>query len=366
VIVSARDYYNTVRKEKPDKSKPKTIVALLRMLEDNDFIYYTRVSVEESNTSITRKLIQLFWTHPKQIEAAKRFIADWAIVIDGTFNTNELRLPLLVLVGVLNTNKTFPVAFSFCPSESAESIGFVWESMKAEVFIDGVLPPRVIIGDWAKGLIASVPIAFPNCQYQGCDWHAVQAMTKWYRKEKNYTSEEIDGSNEKLTPNQTKADLRVPGLTHFSWKYVQSETLDELKVNRATLIALLRVGDRHYINDHWRALEKNVVYHYTKLYANLGSTSSQRGESYHPVVREITSGQLSFEDSGKALSKKILSICKDLDTHEHSSLRGYGRLAQLHGDTFSYLRCTIANFSLKKIEAEWEQMKTELREQKGK
>jgi hypothetical protein len=45
IIVSARDYYNTVRKEKPDKSKPKTIVALLRMLKDNKFIYRIRVRV---------------------------------------------------------------------------------------------------------------------------------------------------------------------------------------------------------------------------------------------------------------------------------------------------------------------------------
>jgi hypothetical protein len=32
VIVSAKDYYNTVRKEIPDKSKLKAIVALLRMV----------------------------------------------------------------------------------------------------------------------------------------------------------------------------------------------------------------------------------------------------------------------------------------------------------------------------------------------
>jgi hypothetical protein len=198
VIVSVKDYYNTVRKELPDKSKPKTIVALLRMLEDNEFVYRTRVSTEEDETGkpLTRKLLQLFWAHRKQLEATQRFVADWLIIIDGTFNTNELRLPLLVVVGVLNTNKTFPVAFSFCPSESADSIGFVWESLKAECFIGDIPPPRVILGDWAKGLIASISMAFPNSQYQGCDWHAVQAMTKWYRKEKNYTSEEIDGSSE--------------------------------------------------------------------------------------------------------------------------------------------------------------------------
>jgi hypothetical protein len=127
VVLSGRDYYNSVRKQLPDKSKPETIVALLRMLEDNEFVYRTRFKIERDLTGkpIARKLVQLFFAHRKQLDAAARFVAGWVIVIDGTFNTNELRLPLLVCVGVLSTNETFPVAFSYCPSESAGSIGFV-------------------------------------------------------------------------------------------------------------------------------------------------------------------------------------------------------------------------------------------------
>jgi hypothetical protein len=55
----AKDYYNSVRKEIPDKSKPKIIITLLRMLDENGFIYRTRVSVEEdeSGTVITHKLV---------------------------------------------------------------------------------------------------------------------------------------------------------------------------------------------------------------------------------------------------------------------------------------------------------------------
>jgi len=41
------------------------------------------------------------------------------LVVDGTFNTNSLRLPLLI-----DSGKTFPVAFSYCPSESKESFDF--------------------------------------------------------------------------------------------------------------------------------------------------------------------------------------------------------------------------------------------------
>jgi hypothetical protein len=39
VILSPRDYYNSVRKDLPDKAKSQIIVALLWMLEDQYFIY---------------------------------------------------------------------------------------------------------------------------------------------------------------------------------------------------------------------------------------------------------------------------------------------------------------------------------------
>jgi hypothetical protein len=67
----------------------------------------------------------LFFAHRKQLNAATRFVGDWLIAIDGTFNTNELHLRSLVFVRALSTNQTFSVASSYCPSESNESISFV-------------------------------------------------------------------------------------------------------------------------------------------------------------------------------------------------------------------------------------------------
>jgi hypothetical protein len=66
----------------------------------------------------------------------------------------------------------------------------------------------------------------------------------------------------------------MPGLYHFSWKYIQSETENELEINRTALIGLLRLGDRHYIDKHWRTRKREVVYCYIKFYLNLGSTAS--------------------------------------------------------------------------------------------
>jgi hypothetical protein len=43
------------------------------------------------------------------------------MIIDGTFNINILRLPLLISIGITNLGKTFPTGFSYCFLESTES-----------------------------------------------------------------------------------------------------------------------------------------------------------------------------------------------------------------------------------------------------
>ena len=65
------------------------------------------------------------------------------------------------------------------------------------------------------------------------------------------------------------------------------------------------------------------MWYYIKLYLNLGSIVSQRDKSYHPVIREITNRQLSFEESGKRLTRKILSILKELAIDKTNFLRSY-------------------------------------------
>ena len=63
-------------------------------------------------------------------------------------------------------------------------------------------------------------------------------------------------------------------------------TEEELEGNRAYLISLLQARDHYYINEHWRNLEPRFIHGLTKLLANLGSTASQRSESYRDVIRE--------------------------------------------------------------------------------
>jgi hypothetical protein len=45
-------------------------------------------------------------------------------MINDTFNINNLRLSLLIIIGITNSKKTFLVILLYYPSESKESYNF--------------------------------------------------------------------------------------------------------------------------------------------------------------------------------------------------------------------------------------------------
>lgn len=87
------------------------------------------------------------------------------MIIDGTFNINALRLPLLAAVANSNLGATFPLAFSYCPSKSEEAFGFFFDSLKEVVFLKGAKFVngvntsllKVALGDQTAGLISVMP-----------------------------------------------------------------------------------------------------------------------------------------------------------------------------------------------------------------
>jgi MULE transposase domain len=86
---------------------------------------------------------------------ARRFASGFMYETDATFNTNSLRLPLSVMVGVDNTGSTFPLAFCYITSESAVSFEWIANQLTDLIFYD-CPEPKLIIGDFSKGLGAAV------------------------------------------------------------------------------------------------------------------------------------------------------------------------------------------------------------------
>src|SRR6266498_1726757 len=68
----------------------------------------------------------------------RRFVSNFALEIDATFNTNRLKMLLFILVGITHIEKSFPGAFSFEGVENAESFTFIFKYLRELVFIDDI------------------------------------------------------------------------------------------------------------------------------------------------------------------------------------------------------------------------------------
>jgi len=342
ITIDARTYYNLVRNTRGNKDKDSTISGLLVALDKAGFIYRTRVEefFDDSGTITGRKLLQLWFIHREAVRFAQRFCAGKLLVVDGTFNTNELRLPLLTSVGVTNTGKTFPVALSYCPGETAASYNFFFESLRSEVFTDGVADPGVIMGDQAAGLISSMDThdSMPNSRLQFCIWHAAEAMKTRWRKN-GYSSTQIDGTDDE------------PGLADLTWQYLKSPTLTDLATNRERLLAALKPAEVKYVQQNWVPKEDRVIAAYTRAYPNLGATATQRGESYHPVLRQTTNALLPLEESMQRLVQKLNQVFRDLATDEDSSRTKAA--GALDVKVFKSLIGNVTSFAIDKLHNEW-------------
>lgn len=68
----------------------------------------------------------------------RRFVSGFVVQTDASFNTNELNMPLSILVRITNTISNFPLAYTFISSESAEAFKFVNTYCK-EFFFFGMI-----------------------------------------------------------------------------------------------------------------------------------------------------------------------------------------------------------------------------------
>ena len=344
--LTRKEYYNLKKHQTLNFRDEKTIEGLLYALDAVEFVYRCRIEdeVDEVGKIKSRKLVQIWFTHPKLLEAGARFVAGSVCIIDATFNTNKARLPIIVAVGVLSNGKTFPLAFSYCRSEDHESYSFFWASLK-EHWPTETAPPAVVISDQAGAILSSLKEEFPEAIHQICEWHAVEAMCTKFRQ--YHTNLEIQGGKD-------KDGNVVESLKDFAYAYIKSTTAEDLETHRTALYERLKQGGKDYIDQIWRQKEERVVRYYTRLNFNLGCHSSQRSESYHVVLKQMTNGQLSLENSVIALTQTVLRLISDMESDKESDIRSYSRLAQ--AAAFKHLRLNITNFALTKIALEWDDL----------
>lgn len=232
--IDRKTYYNLVRsKPLEDGVSNNSFEGLVLALEEVGFRFACLMSdgLAEDGSIKGRVLEQLFFISDAQIAYGKRFLAGHVVLIDGTFETNRLGLVLLVVVGVTNTGKNFPAAYSFTRSEARVSFDFIFDYLGHFIFTDDIAEARVVLGDQTPGFIVSMPESMPNCKLQHYGRHIAQNIKKRLA-EKRYLAEEHKG------------------IMNLVWFYIQSSSEAELVENRAALMTSVKASEQNYIAKH--------------------------------------------------------------------------------------------------------------------
>ena len=252
-------------------------------------------------------------------------------------------MPLITSVGLSNERKGFPVALSYCPGETTESYSYFFEVLNTAIFTDSIPPPRVVLTDAAAGMLSAAKsgVFNSNTTHQLCNWHVANAMIARIRKG-GYKSTEMDG--------ETIENREIPGIKDLIWRYIMSMD-STLANNRCCLLDVLRPKEQEYLKEYWQSKEQQFVACFTAKYANLGAHSTQQNEVLHSTLTKVTHGQMSLEQSARALCQQIKDIYERLYVVESTSMTK--QPTGLQTAHFKELRGKISLFAIRRIEIEY-------------
>ena len=100
------------------------------------------------------------------------------LVIDATYKTNEYRKPLLEIVGITSTNKTYSLMFAYLNNEREDTCTWALDTLKKWMVGKGASLPLVFDTDRELALINAIGACFPMARHILCIWHINQCVMK--------------------------------------------------------------------------------------------------------------------------------------------------------------------------------------------
>lgn len=134
---------------------------MLQLLSDHQYTY------QYTTDSKTGCLTNLFFVHPKSLDIWRAFPS--IIEIDATYKTNVYNMPLVEIVGVTPTGKTFSIAMALIENERHAAYTWVLQCLRST--LDERCVVRVALTDRDLALMKAVKDVMPETKLMLCRIH---------------------------------------------------------------------------------------------------------------------------------------------------------------------------------------------------
>ncbi|RWR74561.1 protein FAR1-RELATED SEQUENCE 2 isoform X2 [Cinnamomum micranthum f. kanehirae] len=226
----------------------------------------------------TETVTDLLWTHPTSLDLLRAF--PHVLIMDCICKTNRYHMPLLEIVGVTSTEKTFSVCFAYLQYECEDN--YTWAlGILRSVISEGALP-SVIVTDREITLMKALSTVFPGATHFLCRWHI---------------NRNVSAKCKKLFETKEKWDRFI-----ISWNMLVSSSTKEQFTQQ--LVMLNKEFNTYpealeYVRCSWLdPYMDRFVAVWTDKSMHFGNTTTNMAESSHAQLKkELGLGQGTFESS---------------------------------------------------------------------
>lgn len=161
-LSTMRTIYNAKAKMRLGDVEGRTAMHhLTKLITEKQYVHWERKAMDIDIAS------DIFWAHPESILLAKCFPS--ILMLDCIYRTKRSKMPLLEVVGVTSTSKTFYIAFAFLQAEKENN--YEWALQKLKRLFEPHALPNVFVTGKEQALIHAVHTVFPNCKHLLCTFH---------------------------------------------------------------------------------------------------------------------------------------------------------------------------------------------------
>ena len=321
---TAKEIYNEVADAREEELRGrKPIEALLDLIRGRDYL---------SDVLMNGDIIKsIFFMHRSSIELCKMFKT--VFLMDCTYKTNNLKMPLLNIVGITSTYATFNAGFAFLNEETEEAYSWVLRNFSK------VVDPKVLCTDRELALMNSISTVFPTCQNLLCRWHI----------NKNIVANCKTGfSNEDWGNFMDEWNFLVssPSVEAFG------EALSLFKDKFATS----HFSSWNYIKTTWLPHKERFVECFINELPHFGSMSTSRVEGNHHIIKSyLRVGNLKLFPVTKRLSFMLSNQMVELNAEiERQKLR---RAHHYDHECLKDLIYRVSEFAMQKLIEQLERAK---------
>ena len=275
----------------------------------------------------------IFFMHQSSIKLCQMF--QTVFLMDCTYKTNNLKMPLLNIVGITSTYATFNACFAFLNEETEETYSWVLRHFS------NVVDPKVLCTDRELALMNAISTVFPSCQNLLCRWHI----------------------NKNIVANcKTGFSDEDWGKFMDEWNFMVSSTsiqaFEEAVFLFKEKFATCRLSTWNYINTTWMPHKEKFVECFINRFPHFGSVNTSRVEGNHHVIKSyLRVGNLKLFPVTKRLSLMLSNQMVELNVEiERQKLR---RAHHYDHECLNNLIYKVSEFAMEKLIEQLELSKVE-------